>query len=94
VPKSFCPSLGAGSPSPSPSAAGSSPQAIQCVKTPPGASGSSTTSASDRVPSGMCVQRSGGETSSPSQVWRLGMAWAFSNAPVSRANSAISRSMK
>jgi hypothetical protein len=45
-------------PSPS-SAAGSMPQASQCVKTPPGASGSSTISANDRVPSGTLVQRIG-----------------------------------
>src|ERR671935_1293709 len=92
APKSFCPSYGARSPSLSPSVAGSSPQAIQCVKTPPGASGSSTTSANDRAPSGTFDQRSGGETSSPSQLWRLGIAWAFSNALLSSTNSAISRS--
>src|SRR6266540_763187 len=56
-----------------------------------GASGSSAISASDRVSPGMFAHRSGGETSSPSQVYRLGIACAFSKALLSTANSDISR---
>jgi hypothetical protein len=55
------------------------------------ASGSSTTSANDRVPSGTFVQRSGGETSSSSQLWRLGIACALAKALLSRPNASISR---
>jgi len=40
---------------------------------------------------GTFVQRNGGETSSPSQLSRLGIGWAFSKALLSSANSAISR---
>jgi hypothetical protein len=78
-------------PSPSPPAPGSSPHATQCVKTPRGASGSSTSSASDRASSGTFSQRSGGERSWPSQVYRVGIACAWSKALLSRAKSAISR---
>ena len=38
------------------------------------------------------VRRSGGETSSPSQLYRLGIACAFAKALLSGANSLISRS--
>src|SRR5919198_353525 len=72
VPKSLAPSTGADWPSSSISAAGSIPQATQCVNVPPGASGSSTISASELVPSGTPDQTSAGERSSASQVWRGG----------------------
>ena len=68
VPKSLRPSTGAASPSSSPSASGSSAQPSQCVKVPAGASGSSTTSASERVSSGTPDHDSGGDRSSPSQL--------------------------
>src|ERR1035438_2889438 len=44
----------------------------QCVK--PLASGSSTTTANERVPAGTPDQKRGGEKSPPSQVWRFGIA--------------------
>jgi len=50
------------------------------VKVPPGASGSSTTSANARVPSGGLDHSSGGETSLPSQVYSTGIALDGSNA--------------
>src|ERR671937_867911 len=74
VPKSLAPSTGAGLPSSSVSAAGSMPQASQCVNVPTGASGSSTISASERLPSGTFDQTSAGERSSASQVLRAGIS--------------------
>jgi len=41
---------------------------VQCVKTRPGASGSTISNANDRVPRGADVQRSGGETFLPLHV--------------------------
>ena len=62
------PSSGAASPSASPPVSGSMPQASQSTNRPPGASGSSRISASERLPGGGAVHDSGGERSSPSQV--------------------------
>ena len=44
----------------------------QCVKTPPGASGSSAMTAKDRVPAGAPLQVRGGEMSAPSAVYFAG----------------------
>ena len=49
---------------------GGSPYTTQWMKLPPGASGSSTTSASSTVPTGGSSQASAGETFSPSQLNR------------------------
>src|SRR5262245_44245645 len=49
------------------------PHATQWTNVPPGASGSSTSRASCRVPDGTPATCSGGETFSPSQVYRRGM---------------------
>jgi hypothetical protein len=89
--ESFRPAPCAASPSHRPPVPPSSPRATQWVNTPRGASGSSTSSASDRASSGTFAQRSGGETSSPSQVYRLGIACEYSKTLLSRANAAISR---
>jgi hypothetical protein len=67
-PEVVAPLPGADSPSLSPPATGSMFQASQCVNVPTGASGSSTISASARVPAGGSLQESAGETSSPSHV--------------------------
>ena len=56
---------------------------------PPGASGSSRISASERVPVGGADHDSGGERSSPSQVWRRGMVPPGAKAPLVSENSAI-----
>jgi Domain of unknown function (DUF1918) len=71
-----------------PPGAGSIPHARKCVKVPLGASGSSTTSASDAVPSGTPLQMSGGETSSPSHVCLRGIGCPCSNAGLVSSNSA------
>jgi hypothetical protein len=47
--------------------------AVQWTNVPPGASGSFTDSASDRVPGGGADQRSGGETPLPSHVYGFGI---------------------
>ncbi len=52
----------------------------QCLKMEPGASGSSTIIASERVPSGTSDQRSGGDLSSPSHVYSIGIGAPSSNA--------------
>src|SRR6202007_300306 len=52
----------------------------QCVNEPPGASGSSTVSASDFVPAGIPAIVSGGLTFAPSQVYFAGIAPLFGNA--------------
>src|SRR4029450_9101137 len=49
------------------------PQASQWTNRPPGASGSSRISASERLPGGGAVPASGGERSAPSQVCRRGI---------------------
>jgi hypothetical protein len=51
-------------------AADAEDEAVMAIARAPGASGSSTTSASERVPSGAPEQESGGERSSPSQLCR------------------------
>jgi len=43
-------------------------QSVQCVKAPPGASGSIMSSASERVLRGGAVHRSGGDTFAPVHV--------------------------
>src|SRR6516225_988510 len=52
----------------------------QCTNTPPGAFGSSTSSASDLARAGTPVHVSGGAMSSPSHVYRDGMLDRFRNA--------------
>jgi hypothetical protein len=59
---------------------GSSAQPSQWVKVRAAASGSSITSASERVPPGAPDHESGGERSSPSQLCRRGIAPPCSNA--------------
>jgi hypothetical protein len=49
--------------------------ATQCTKIPPGASGSSTTSANALAAFGTPLHSKGGETSSPSQVNLAGTLW-------------------
>ena len=72
--KSLRPSSGATSPSARPPVSGGMPQASQWMNRPPGASGSSRISPRERLPVGGAVHDSGGERSSPSQVWRRGIA--------------------
>jgi hypothetical protein len=64
------------------------PQASQWMKRPVGASGSSRINAGDRVPAGGANHDSGGERSSPSQVWRRGMAPPWAKALLVSENSA------
>src|SRR3990170_3710131 len=59
----------------------------QWVNTPLGASGSSMISANDCVPSGTSLQERAGETSSPSQVNRVGIGWSASNASLRTAKA-------
>jgi hypothetical protein len=80
---------GAASPSPSPPVSGVMPQASQWMNRPPGASGSSRISARERVPVGGADYDSGGERSSPSQVWRRGMVPPGAKALLVSENSAI-----
>src|SRR5512144_1851394 len=56
-----------------------------------GASGSSTTRARLRVPAGAPDQASGGERSSPSQVWRAGISSPSVNAADLISNMALPR---
>src|SRR3990170_8032270 len=56
------------------------PYSTQCVKVPPGASGSSMISAYAFVSAGAPSQASGGETLSPSQVKRVGIVSPLPNA--------------
>jgi hypothetical protein len=88
APKSLRPSPGVGSPSPKPSASAGMPHASQCVKVPTGASGSSTTSASERASEGAPDQESAGERSWPSQVCLRGIRSPSANASVLSAKSA------
>src|SRR5262245_30180191 len=67
-------------------------QATQCVKSPTGASGSWTISASDCVPAGGALQSSGGETLSPSQEYLRGIGCPSLNAMLVSSNSGILRS--
>src|SRR5215211_6556035 len=73
--------------SPSPPVTGSMFQASQCVNVPTGASGSSTTSTSARVPAGGSLQDGAGETSSPSQACREGISSPCPNALLLSPNS-------
>src|SRR5215217_9036169 len=63
------------------------PQASQWMNRPPGASGSSRISARERLPVGGAVHDSGGERSSPSQVWRRGIAPPTAKALLVSSNS-------
>jgi hypothetical protein len=65
------------------------PQASRWMNRPPGASGSSRISASELVPAGGVDHDSGGERSSPSQVWRRGMVSSSATAVLVSENSAI-----
>src|SRR5439155_3775442 len=58
---------------------GGIPYITQCTHVPAGASGSSHTSARLLAWDGTPDHASGGETSSPLQVWRAGIAWPASN---------------
>jgi hypothetical protein len=64
------------------------PQASQWMKRPPGASGSSRISTSDRVSAGGADHDSGGKRSSPSQVWRWGIVPPWAKALLVSENSA------
>src|SRR5215218_2073485 len=67
-------------PSPDDEVAGGTSSTTQCVNVPDGASGSSTTRANAAASSGTSVQASGGDTSSPSQVYRCGIGPPSANA--------------
>ena len=86
--EAVAPSNGAGSPSPSPPLSGVMAQASQWMNRPPGTSGSSSISTSERVPAGGADHNSGGERSSPSQVWRRGMVPPAATALLVSENSA------
>src|SRR3990170_2319321 len=62
----------------------------QCVNVPPGASGSSMTSANAFVSAGGPLHDSGGETFSPSQVKRAGIASSLPNASLVTENTVAS----
>src|SRR5205807_3033905 len=58
---------------PRPVLVGVRPVSTQCTKVPPGASGSSTTTASSTAPEGTPLHERGGDWLSPTQVKRSGM---------------------
>src|SRR5207253_3596862 len=86
----FRPSFGAGCPSRRPREVGGS-VARQWMNSPLGASGSATSSVRVRVPGGGAVQRRGGETPFPSQVYRTGIWPPVANAGLESAIAAAAR---
>src|SRR3990170_4162119 len=66
------------------------PYSTQCVKVPPGASGSSMTSANAFVSAGAPSQASGGETLSPSQVYSAGIVSSLPNASLTSEKAVAS----
>jgi hypothetical protein len=63
-------------------------QAVQWTKVPPGASGSSSESANERVPRGGAFHESGGEMPLPEQVYPWGMTPPFENAGLESTKAA------